>query len=190
MGWHRDGGCGDEEHVPVAHAIRSVGIPVERGVAVACRALDGVPGHPAIGLAIDDDGAGFVAVGQGCEVGLEVGFEGRREDAFADVGKPNGPGHIRAGFGDVPGAGRWVCAGAFQRGYVEEDGVLVADEGLQGFKADRGAAGHGGGYRCAVLFDAVTGGRIEVGLGGRWERGHEEGKESEGLSLGGRSSPD
>ena len=142
---------------------------MERGEAVACRTFDGVPGHPAIGLAIDDDRAGFVAVGKDCEVGLEVGFEGRREDAFADVGKPNGTGHVRVRFGNEPDAGRWVSAGAFQWGYVDEDGAGIADEGLQGFEGDRGAAWDGGGYRCAVLADAVTGLGVEVSLAGGWE---------------------
>ena len=65
---HGDGRGGGEGYVPVAHAVGAVWVPVEGGVAIACGAFHGVPGHPAIGLAVDDNGAGFIAVGEGCEV--------------------------------------------------------------------------------------------------------------------------
>ena len=107
---------------------------------------------------------------------MKVGVEGGGERAFADIGEPGGAGHVCAGFGNVPDAGCGVCAWTFQRGDVEEDGALIADQGLQDFERDGGAAGDGGWDGRAVLVHAVAGRGIEVGLGEGWEGGDEQGK--------------
>ena len=60
-------------------------VPEQVGVAIAGGAADGVPGHPAIGGAIDDNGLGFVAFGEFFKIGLEIVCHGFREGAGADI---------------------------------------------------------------------------------------------------------
>lgn len=144
------------QRVPLgAPAVRSLRIPDDIAVAHAAGAPGGVPGHPTIGQAIEDQHAGPVARRGLRQAFVEIGLRLRRERAIADVRQPKASRNVVAPLLAPDRGGREIWGLRRMRQNVDEEGLLVAPQNECAFRVDDPCARERGGRRRPVIVNAI-----------------------------------
>lgn len=141
-----------------APAVRAVGIPDDIRVAQSHRALRGVPRHPAIRQAIEDDRARLVASGGLLEPLHEIGSRFRGNCAVADVGKPQAARNVVVTLFAPYGRRREVRGLWNMREHVDEGGGLFLPEAECVFRIDGACARQRSGRRRTIVLHPVISG--------------------------------